>query len=75
MADQPETSAQEFIAAFAAEVGVDRPDDATFDAVLRLAATAAHASERTAAPVACYLAGVTGRPLRELDQIAQQIAG
>jgi Domain of unknown function (DUF6457) len=75
MPDEPDTSAQEFIDAFAAEIGTDPPDRERFGAILKLAATAAHASERTAAPVACYLAGLTGRPLDELDEIAQRIAG
>jgi hypothetical protein len=38
-----------------------------------LAATAAHSSERIAAPIACYLAGVTGAPLSELRSIAEGI--
>ena len=33
------------------------------DEILRLAAVAAHASERIAAPIACWVAGTTGRPL------------
>lgn len=53
---------REWIAAFAAELGVEPLDDATIDTLLELAGVAAHASERIAAPVACYLtarAGVT----------------
>jgi len=46
----------EWIAAFAARLGVEPPDDATVSALLDLAGVAAHASERTAAPVACWLA-------------------
>jgi hypothetical protein len=73
MPEEPETSAEEFIEAFAAQIGTDPPDPKRFGAILKLAATAAHGSERTAAPVACYLAGLTGRPLDELDEIAQRI--
>ena len=50
----------EWIAALAADLGVDAPDEADVDALLELAGVAAHASERTAAPVACWLAAVAG---------------
>ena len=52
---------REWIAQFAAELGVDPPDDALIDALLDLAGTAAHSSERIAAPIACYLLGRAGR--------------
>lgn len=55
----------EWIAAFAVDLGVEAPDDATVDALLELAGVAAHASERTAAPVACWLAAVAGLPPAE----------
>lgn len=45
---------------YADALGVARPDDAEIDAVLALAAEAAHSSERTAAPVACWLAARAG---------------
>jgi hypothetical protein len=48
----------EWIATFAAELGVDPPDADTVETLLALAGTAAHASERTAAPIACYLVGL-----------------
>ncbi len=50
----------EWIGAFAAAIGVDPPDDATVEQLLALAGAAAHASERTAAPIACWLAGRAG---------------
>ena len=50
----------EWIAAFAAKLGVDAPDDATIETLLDLAGVAAHASERIAAPIACYLVGRAG---------------
>ena len=53
-------TAQEWIAAFASALGTESPDDDTFEALLALAAEAAHSSERVAAPIACYLAGKTG---------------
>lgn len=48
----------EWIAAFATELGIDPPDGETVETLLGLAGTAAHASERTAAPIACYLVGL-----------------
>ena len=47
----------EWIAQFAARLGVEAPDDKTIEVLLALAGDAAHASERTAAPIACYLVG------------------
>jgi hypothetical protein len=50
----------EWIAAFAAGLGVDAPDEQTIETLLDLAGVAAHASERIAAPIACYLVGRAG---------------
>jgi hypothetical protein len=58
-----------WLAAFAEQLGIDAPSEAEVDALLALAGTAAHASERTAAPVACWLAaraGITPSEAREL---------
>jgi hypothetical protein len=66
-------TADEWIAAFASEVGARPPDEETKREVLGLAATAAHSSERIAAPIACYIAGVTGAPISELRAIADGI--
>ena len=51
---------EEWVAAFAAKLGVAPPDAATVEVLLDLAGAAAHASERTAAPIACYLVGLAG---------------
>ena len=48
---------REWIAQFAVRLGVEAPDDKTIETLLALAGDAAHASERTAAPIACYLVG------------------
>ena len=66
-------TSQEWIEQFAQALGVEPPTEEQFNAILRLAGVAAHASERTAAPVACWLAGATGRPLEELIAAAKQI--
>lgn len=67
-------TAREWIERFAAEIGSEPPSDEEFEAILDLAAEAAHASERIAAPVACFMAGLSGRPLAELREIAELVA-
>jgi Domain of unknown function (DUF6457) len=66
-------TADEWIREFAGEIGAPAPDRDQMDEILRLAAVAAHASERIAAPIACYLAGLTGRPLDEAIDLAERI--
>jgi hypothetical protein len=53
-------AAPEWIAAFAARLGVEPPAPEVVDTLLELAGVAAHASERTAAPIACWLVGRAG---------------
>jgi hypothetical protein len=50
----------EYVQALAGDLGVDPPDQATVDVLLELAGVAAHASERIAAPLACWLVGRAG---------------
>jgi hypothetical protein len=68
-------TAREWIDGFAAELGTVPPSDDEFNAMLDLAAVAAHDSERVAAPVACWIGGASGRSVDELQEIAQRIAG
>jgi hypothetical protein len=49
---------REWIEAFSQRLGLDAPDDETIETLLALAGAAAHASERLAAPLACYLVGM-----------------
>jgi hypothetical protein len=63
----------EWIAAFAQEAGVQRPSPDEIRELLELAGTAAHASERTAAPLACWIAGRAGLSLHELRAIAERV--
>ena len=51
---------KEWLSGFAAVLGVDAPSDEQISDLLRLAGEAARASERTAAPVACWLAARAG---------------
>ena len=66
---------REWIAAYAAELGLAPPDDATIDALLDLAGVAAHASERTAAPITCWLIGQAGIGVAEARRLADELAG
>lgn len=68
-------TAEQWVEKFASEIGADPPSGDDFNELLRLAAEAAHASERTAAPVACWIAGRTGRPLGELIEAAARVGG
>lgn len=50
----------EWIRAFAEQLGVEPLSEADVEALLDLAGVAAHASERLAAPLTCYLVGRAG---------------
>jgi hypothetical protein len=54
-------------------LGADAPTQDEFEAILALAAEAAHSSERVAAPVACWVAATAGVPLTEALKAAQGI--
>jgi hypothetical protein len=64
----------EWIAAFAREAGVPRPSPEEIRELLELAGSAAHASERTAAPLACWVAGRSTLTLEELRAAAERLA-
>jgi hypothetical protein len=67
-------NAKEWVAAYAEQLGVEPPTAAEFTAILDLAAEAAHASDRLAAPVACWLAARADRSLDESLVLARAIA-
>jgi hypothetical protein len=64
----------EWIAAFAREVGLSGPSLEEVRELLDLAGTAAHSSERTAAPLACWIAGRSELSLPQLRAIAEGIS-
>jgi hypothetical protein len=66
-------NAKEWLDAYAEQLGTEPPTAAELKAILDLAAEAAHASERIAAPVACWLSAKAGRSLEESLAIAQGI--
>jgi hypothetical protein len=68
-------TAEEWIARFAVELGVDPPSASEIDELLAMAATAAHASERVAAPVSCWLAARAGVSPAAAADAARRLAG
>lgn len=64
---------EEWVRAFCRRIGVEPPAAAEMEALLDLAATAAHDSERPAAPLACWAAGRSGLSAAELGEIAKRI--
>jgi hypothetical protein len=65
---------EQWIAAFAKELGVAPPDATTVELLLELAGVAAHASARTAAPIACWLIGRAGLGAEAAIEIAMGVA-
>jgi hypothetical protein len=64
---------EEWVRTFCERIGVEEPSPTEVEALLELAATAAHASQRLAAPIATWAAGRSGRPAAELQAIAEEI--
>jgi hypothetical protein len=67
--------AAQWLRAFAAELGVEPPSGAEVETLLELAGVAAHASERPAAPITCWLtarAGITPERALELARELSQ---
>lgn len=67
------TTRDEWVAAFAEAAGVDVPTAEEVDAILELAGVAAHASERTAAPVTAWLASKAGLSAQAALDLAHTI--
>jgi hypothetical protein len=66
-------NAQEWLSAYAELIGTEPPTPAELDALLALAGVAAHASERTAAPVACWMAARAGVSPERARELARQV--
>jgi len=67
------TTAGEWLDSYAAALGVDPLTAEEVDELLVLAGVAAHSSERTAAPVACYLAARACVALGEAVAMARSL--
>jgi len=63
-----------WITAFAERAGIAPLDEADTEALLDLASVAAHASERFAAPLTCFLVGRAGLSVAEARAIADELA-
>jgi hypothetical protein len=68
-------TAHEWLARFAADIGVPAPTSDDFERLLELAGLAAHASERTAAPVTCWLAAQAGLDAGAALAVGKRLAG
>ncbi|MGI8412770.1 MAG: DUF6457 domain-containing protein [Solirubrobacteraceae bacterium] len=67
-------NAADWLAAYAEKLGLQAPTKEELKAVLELAGDAAHASERVAAPVACWLAAKAGIGLEEAIRLARELS-
>jgi len=63
----------EWIDAYCARLGVEPPSEADRERILALAGVAAHASERLAAPIACWIAGREGLALEDAMRVAREL--
>jgi Domain of unknown function (DUF6457) len=66
-------NAREWLAAYAEKLGTTPPSTEEFKAILDVAAEAAHASERVAAPAACWVAARAGVGLDEALRVARDL--
>jgi hypothetical protein len=67
-------TAHEWTTRFAEKLGTVPPTGQELAWLLDLAGTAAHASERTAAPISCWLAARAGVPPEDALSAAQKLA-
>jgi hypothetical protein len=68
-------NAREWLAAYSEKLGMTPPSNEEFKAILDVAAEAAHASERVAAPAACWVAARAGVDLDEALRAARELGG
>ena len=66
-------TAEEWIAAYAARLGVQPPASDDVQQLLALAGIAAHASERQAAPVSCWIAATAGISAEQALSAAREL--
>ena len=67
-------TAGEWTELFATKLGIAPPSEEDKNRLLELAGTAAHASERTAAPISCWVAARAGVGPGEASRLAQELA-
>ncbi len=66
-------NAREWLDAYAERLGTPPPSTEEFKTILDVAAEAAHASERVAAPAACWVAARAGVDLDEALRVAREL--
>jgi hypothetical protein len=66
-------NAEDWLSAYAEALGTQPPTPAELDVLLALAGEAAHASERIAAPVACWMAAKAGVAAEDALGVARKI--
>ncbi len=64
----------EWVSRFAAELGTEPPSHEELEELLAIAGVAAHASERTAAPVSCWLAARSGSSPEQARAVAERLS-
>ncbi|MCB0975612.1 MAG: molybdopterin-guanine dinucleotide biosynthesis protein [Actinobacteria bacterium] len=60
MPEEPTPDANTWVRRYATRLGLEPPDEQVIAQLLDAAGIAAHASERIAAPITCYMIGVAG---------------
>lgn len=65
---------EQWLEQLAAALGIEPPRPVEIEGLLALAGVAAHASERTAAPLSTWLAGRSGRSVAEVRLLTEQLA-
>ncbi len=70
----PATGASEWVRLFAEELGTTPPTDAEVSELLAIAGVAAHASDRTAAPLSTWLVGRAQAAPDEARAAAERLA-
>lgn len=65
---------QEFAQALARQLGLPPLESDEIDTLLAMAGTAAHASERLAAPLCTFLAGRSGRDVEDVRAEVRRLA-
>ena len=68
-----QSGGEEWVREFAALAGGTAPTEEEIGKLLKLAADAAHSSERIAAPLACWVAGRLGLDLDEAIALAARV--
>jgi hypothetical protein len=68
------TDARQWLERFAAALGAPTPSEEEVEELLGLAGVAAHASERTAAPISTWLAGRAGVAPADAAAAARRLA-